>query len=90
MTDPGLADRLGTISAPVLVIWGEADRIADPDYGYAFAKAIPGAEYKLLRKTGHVPQIETPDKLIDTIWTFADRHATYHPNRDTQESPARR
>ncbi|MBV8221518.1 MAG: alpha/beta hydrolase [Solirubrobacterales bacterium] len=90
MTDPDLAARLGTINAPVLVVWGEADRIADPDYGRAYARAIPGAEYELLTETGHLPQIETPDKLIDTIWTFADRHAAHHPNSDRPESPVRR
>ena len=79
MTDPGLADRLATINAPVLVVWGEADRIADPDYGRAYANAIPGAEYELLTETGHLPQIETPQKLIDTVWTFAERHATHKP-----------
>lgn len=79
MTDPGLAERLAAINAPVLVVWGEADRIADPDYGRAYANAIPGAEYQLLTATGHLPQIETPEKLIDTVWTFADRHATHKP-----------
>jgi pimeloyl-ACP methyl ester carboxylesterase len=80
MTDPGLASRLTTVNAPTLVIWGKADRIADPDYGRAYANAIPGAEYQLLANAGHLPQIETPQKLIDTVWAFADRHATNKPN----------
>jgi pimeloyl-ACP methyl ester carboxylesterase len=63
----------------VLVVWGEADRIADPDCGRAYASAIPGAEYAVLTGTGHLPQIETPQQLIDTVWTFADRHATHKP-----------
>jgi pimeloyl-ACP methyl ester carboxylesterase len=79
MSDPRLAGRLATINAPVLVIWGEADRIADPDYGRAYANAIPGAEYELLTETGHLPQIETPRKLIGTVWTFAERHGTDKP-----------
>ena len=51
--------------------WGDSDRIVDPDYGRAFAEAIPGARFKLLADTGHLPQIETPDQLLDAIWTFA-------------------
>lgn len=41
--DPGLA----AITVPTLVAWGEADRICDPDYGRAYAAAIPGAQYQI-------------------------------------------
>jgi pimeloyl-ACP methyl ester carboxylesterase len=74
MTDPTLAGRLAAVDKPTLVVWGEADRIVDPDYGRAFAAAIPGAEFRLLTVTGHLPQIETPDALVDAVWTFADKH----------------
>jgi pimeloyl-ACP methyl ester carboxylesterase len=70
-TDPGLARRLSGITVPVLVVWGEADRICDPGYGRAYAAAIPGADFRLLSKTGHLPQLETPDQLLDAIWDFA-------------------
>ena len=43
MTDPTLRGRLAGVDVPALVLWGEADRIADPDFGRAFAAAIPGA-----------------------------------------------
>src|SRR3984893_2091326 len=43
MKDDGLAERLGGVTKPALVIWGDSDRIADADYGRAFADAIPGA-----------------------------------------------
>lgn len=32
----------------------------------------PGAQFQLLQKTGHLPQIETPAKLLDAIAVFAD------------------
>lgn len=53
------------------MIWGDSDRIVDPDYGRAYAAAIPGAEFRLLPATGHVPQIETPDQLLGAIADFA-------------------
>jgi pimeloyl-ACP methyl ester carboxylesterase len=71
MTDPSLRARLGGVSAPVLVAWGEADRIVDTAYGRAFAAAIPGAEFRLLERTGHLPQIETPDALLGVLTDFA-------------------
>jgi pimeloyl-ACP methyl ester carboxylesterase len=76
MGDPSLRARLGEVSVPVLVVWGEADRIADPDFGRAYAAAIPGAAFTLLTQTGHVPQLETPDQLLTAIWDFAGAPAT--------------
>jgi pimeloyl-ACP methyl ester carboxylesterase len=74
MQDASLSGRLAGVTAPTLVVWGEADRIADVDYGRAYAAAIPGARFEMLTETGHLPQIETPGKLIDTVWSFADAH----------------
>ena len=71
MADPGLRARLGQVSVPTLVIWGDSDRIVDPDYGRAYAAAIPGARFRLLPATGHVPQIETPARLLGAIRDFA-------------------
>lgn len=76
MTDPTLAARLGGVAVPMLVVWGEADAIADADYGRAYAEAVPGAAFRLMRGTGHLPQVETPEELARIVWAFADRHAT--------------
>ena len=70
MVDPTLLSRLGGIDVPALVVWGEADRIADPDTGRAFAAAIPSARFALLPRTGHVPQMEAPDVLLEALRTF--------------------
>ena len=70
MTDPGLATRLGATTGATLVVWSEADRIGDPDYGRAYADAVPGAEFTLLPGSGHLPQIETPDVLVEVVWEF--------------------
>lgn len=71
MTDTSLRGRLADAGLPTLVVWGESDRIVDPDYGRAFAAAIPGARFELLPGTGHVPQIETPGRLLAAILAFA-------------------
>ena len=76
MLDPTLATRLAAVRVPTLVVWGDADRIADVAYGRAFAAAIPGAKFELLSETGHLPQIESPAALLDVIWNFAAASAT--------------
>jgi pimeloyl-ACP methyl ester carboxylesterase len=72
MVDPTLRDRLTSVNLPVLVLWGESDRIVDPEYGRAYAEAIPGARFELLPGTGHVPQVETPELLVSKIAGFVD------------------
>ena len=57
-------------------MWGDADRIVDPDYGHAYAAAIPGAQSRLLAATGHLPQIETPYQLLAAVTDFAGARAT--------------
>lgn len=66
-TDPTLLGRLKGIDIPTLVICGEADQIARPEYGRAFAEAIHFGRYILLPGTGHMPMIETPELLLATI-----------------------
>ncbi len=70
MSDPTLEARLATVTVPTLVIWGEADRIADVDHGRAFAAAIPGARFELMTETGHLPQVETPERLAPIVAAF--------------------
>jgi pimeloyl-ACP methyl ester carboxylesterase len=52
------------------VAWGEADRVMDTEYGRAYAQAIPNARFALLSGCGHLPQLETPELLADTVWSF--------------------
>ena len=68
MSDPTLAGRLSVVETPTWVLWGDSDQIVDPDYGRAFAAAIPSARFQLLTDTGHMPQLETPDQLLQAIW----------------------
>src|ERR1700674_1943472 len=79
MKDDGLNERLAGVTTPTLGVWGDSDHIADADYGRAFADAIPGARFQLLRDTGHLPQIETPAQLLDAVWAFAESHALMRP-----------
>ena len=67
MADPTLLGRLSGVRIPTLVLWGESDRIVEPPYGQAYAAAIPGARFEVLPGTGHVPQMETPELVIQAM-----------------------
>jgi pimeloyl-ACP methyl ester carboxylesterase len=45
------------------------------EHGHAYAEAIPGAELRLIREAGHLPQLETPELLARLVWGFATGHA---------------
>ncbi|HWZ20537.1 MAG TPA: alpha/beta hydrolase [Ktedonobacteraceae bacterium] len=72
MHDLKLRRRLGRVKIPALVVWGESDGIVDPDYGRAYAQALPNARFALIPEAGHLPQIEQPERLLALVWEFAD------------------
>jgi pimeloyl-ACP methyl ester carboxylesterase len=67
MTDPTLASRLNELRLPTVVLWGAQDGIVDVEYGRAYADAIDGAQFELLPDTGHMPQLESPDRVIRSL-----------------------
>ncbi|MCI4324787.1 MAG: alpha/beta hydrolase [Thermoplasmata archaeon] len=77
--DPTLRTRLAGLRVPTLVLWGESDRIVAPEYGRAYAAAIPGAQFHLLPGAGHVPQLETPEALLAAVWPFVEARPP-HPS----------
>ena len=79
MGDPKLRRRLRRVSIPVLVVWGESDRVIDPEYGRAYAQAFPDARFQLIPESGHLPQIEQPERLLTLVWEFADSIAATPP-----------
>jgi pimeloyl-ACP methyl ester carboxylesterase len=72
MNDSTLAERLGGLEIPTLVLWGESDRIASPEYGRAYANAIPTSRFQLLTDVGHLPQVESPDVVLQAVWNSGD------------------
>ncbi|MDL9948112.1 alpha/beta hydrolase [Gordonia sp. ABSL11-1] len=67
MCDKTLLERLAGIEIPAHVIWGESDGIVDVEYGKAYADAIEVSTFTLLRATGHLPQVETPEELLGAM-----------------------
>ncbi len=72
MHDPKLKQRLHRVHVPTLVLWGEADRIVSPDYGKAYAAALPSARFELLAGAGHFPHVEKPDAFASRVLAFAE------------------
>ena len=48
-------------------------RIVNPEYGKAYADAIPLSTCTLLPHTGHLPQVETPEELLGALFGLGNR-----------------
>jgi pimeloyl-ACP methyl ester carboxylesterase len=66
---PELRDpfQLEWIECPVLVIWGERDRMVHPSGGERIVREVKGAHLELLEDCGHCPQVECPGRVLELI-----------------------
>jgi pimeloyl-ACP methyl ester carboxylesterase len=70
MHSPKLRRRLARVDRPTLVVWGDSDGLVSPEYGRAYAEAIPGARFELVPRAGHYPYLEQPDQFVDVVEGF--------------------
>jgi pimeloyl-ACP methyl ester carboxylesterase len=68
--DPKLSQRLHRVRCPVLLVWGEHDRLVPPAYGEAYRKYLPQAEWKLLPECGHLPMFEREVEFVEAVAKF--------------------
>ncbi len=63
-----LERRLPLITAPTLLIWGEADRVMPRSYADKIAKAIPGgAKITTIPGAGHLAELDQPDAVAKAV-----------------------
>lgn len=80
-------EELERLTMPVMVLWGDADRILRPDHRRFFEEHLPPhAEVHSLREYGHVPHMSHPDSLAKLLLDFTREVAR---TRDG-EAPARK
>jgi pimeloyl-ACP methyl ester carboxylesterase len=65
--DPALEERLGRISCPTAVIWGDDDRVVPLAHGETYQAAIAGATLTVVERAGHLPLLEQPDATVAAI-----------------------
>lgn len=68
--ESGFATRIGEITLPTLVIWGEEDRVFPIAVGEELHQTIKGSRFIRIPKAGHIPQWERPDLVNQELITF--------------------
>ena len=72
-TDEPVAERVGRIGAPTLVITGGRDISAINDVGAVLAEGIPSALSAVIEQTDHMVPWRTPEELSHLVLDFLSR-----------------
>lgn len=67
---PKLPSRLHRVQCPVLLLWGDDDKLVPPAYGEEYKKHLPQAEFKLIRDCGHLAMFEKEKEFVEEIMRF--------------------
>jgi pimeloyl-ACP methyl ester carboxylesterase len=68
---PKLQARLRRVKCPVLLLWGENDRLVPPAYGSAYHQCLPQAEWKVIPACGHLGMFEKEAEFVEAVTRFA-------------------
>jgi pyruvate dehydrogenase E2 component (dihydrolipoamide acetyltransferase) len=60
-------ERLPQIESPILIVWGELDRVIPSSHAVAGASAAPTAWLEILESVGHVPQVEAAPSFVAVV-----------------------
>jgi pimeloyl-ACP methyl ester carboxylesterase len=71
LEDP--APLLPRITAPVLLLWGEDDRMIPASHAADYMRFLPGAELVRIGGLGHVPHEEDPARSLPPVVAFLAR-----------------
>lgn len=72
----GAEDILGELRAPVLILWGDKDRIIHVSTVEVLRRSIPQNETFVLKDCGHMPMIERPEETARIYIDFLKRHTS--------------
>lgn len=67
-------ELLGKIHWPTLVMAGDEDGFVTVEESKAMHAKIPGAEFHLMKNTGHLLNLENPEEFDAVLRSFINRH----------------
>lgn len=66
----GLKDELPHVPAPMLVMWGDQDRLLHVSAGQVWVDAAPNAKLHIFNGVGHMPMVEVPAEAAKVYSEF--------------------
>jgi 4,5:9,10-diseco-3-hydroxy-5,9,17-trioxoandrosta-1(10),2-diene-4-oate hydrolase len=65
-----IMNNLYKITQPVLIIWGDKDRVLPLNHGYFAKEKLPNARLKIMEGCGHIPFFERSDEFNRLVLEF--------------------
>ncbi len=62
--------HLRKIRCPVLIVWGDRDRMVYSSGAERVLAQVPGSRLEMIENCGHCPQVEDPDRLTELLLEF--------------------
>jgi pimeloyl-ACP methyl ester carboxylesterase len=69
-TNEQVAERLGTVTVPTLLLNGAQDDIIPADMSLLVARSVPGAKLVLYQDHSHTLAREAPERVVDEVTLF--------------------
>lgn len=66
-----LDERIGQLSLPTLIIWGEQDEMIPLAIGRRIHQLVPASKLEVIPHCGHLPNLEKPSELVRCLLEFA-------------------
>jgi pimeloyl-ACP methyl ester carboxylesterase len=66
------AFALERVSVPVLLVWGDKDRLVFARGAKRVLDAVPDARLEILPGIGHCPQVESTERFVELLVQFSD------------------
>ena len=73
ITREGVAEHLGEIAVPTLILVGENDVATAQEKSERMHAGIAGSELVVIPRAGHMSPVEEPEAVMDAIEAFLNR-----------------
>ncbi len=70
LTEQQVEARMAALTMPVLILFGEHDRVVPPKNAELLKAKIPHAQVVILPETGHIFPIEDPEATVQAVTAF--------------------
>ncbi|HLM72802.1 MAG TPA: alpha/beta hydrolase, partial [Polyangiaceae bacterium] len=80
LVSPSLLDRARELQMPLLVVWGDSDKLICGNAVDEVASVLPSTTFKKVTQCGHMPMIERPAEVIEALRDFLQRTPSRAPS----------
>jgi len=70
--NPKLLGRLHRVKVPVLVLWGNDDKVVSVEYGRKYAAAFADSKFAVVKDAGHYGYLEQPAAYASEVMAFLE------------------